>query len=290
MISNDTVRKLIAEQFPKWAHLEVKPVKANGIDNITFHLGDQMLIRLPSAKEYEAQVGKEQLWLPKLASQLSIQIPVPLAQGNPSRYYPWNWSIYQWINGSSANLLNIDDDGLVGIANQLAQFLYELHEINSGGAPIAGKHNYFRGGHPSIYDSCIRTSLTKLQGIIDSKKVQAVWEKAISTKWQHQDVWIHGDLASGNILIRDNTLEAIIDFGCMGVGDPACDLVIAWTLLKGDSRGYFKSNTRLDDDTWDRARGWALWKSCFELANSTNRNSLTAIKNLYVINEVLNEC
>jgi len=283
------VAELVAQQFPQWAHLPIRSVESSGIDNRTFRLGDQMLIRLPSAQEYAAQVQKEQTWLPKLAPHVSIQIPEPIVLGKPCKNYPWNWSIYSWIEGESANVLRIDDLHLQHIATGLAQFLYELHTIDSAGGPPPGPHNFYRGDHISVYDAETRSAITELQDNIDADRATAVWQKAISSKWNKNPVWIHGDFARENILVKDGELVAVIDFGCMGIGDPACDLVIAWTFLKSESREIFKSAIGADGDTWARARGWALWKALITLAQLQDKKSAEATQQQYIIDEILNE-
>ncbi len=283
------VSKLVAEQFPHWAHLSVKPVKCSGIDNRIFRLGNQMLIRLPSAEDYALQIPKEQKWLQVLAPHLSFSIPEPLAMGHPSKHYPWNWSVYKWIEGESANTVFLDNKHLQFIALQLAQFLNELYKIDATSGPRPGLHNYWRGDHPSVYDAETRSAITGLRELIDIDSATFVWEKAISSKWSQPPVWIHGDFASGNILIKDGKLAAVIDFGCIGVGDPACDLVIAWNFLKNESCKVFKSHVCLDSNTWARARGWALWKALITLVSFKDKTSLEAIQQQHIINEILNE-
>lgn len=283
--------KLVAQQFPKMAHLEVKPVEPNGIDNRTFHLGKEMLIRLPSAEDYALQVPKEQKWLKTLAPHLSLSIPEPLEMGQPSKHYPWNWSIYRWIEGESINKLSINDLNLQVIAFQLAQFLNELHRIDVRGGPSPGLHNYWRGGHISIYDAEVKLAIMELQGLVDTQAITSVWEKAISSKWNKNPVWIHGDFAIGNILVKDRYITAVIDFGCMGIGDPACDLVIAWNFLKNESRRIFKSHLCLDQDTWTRARGWALWKALITIGLLKDKTSPEVMKQRKIIDEILtSEC
>lgn len=283
------VKELIAEQFPQWNNLSIKPIELSGWDNKTFRLGEEMSIRLPSAQRYVAQVQKEQKYLPILASQLSISIPEPIAMGHPSKNYPCNWSIYKWIKGNSANVLSFDDLHLKLIAADLAQFLNELHEIDPTGGPVAGAHNYYRGGSLFVYDAETRSAIVQLKNFIDVDAVTSVWEKAISSKWMKNPVWVHGDLSAGNILVKDNRLVAVIDFGCVCIGDPACDLVIAWTFLTNESRKIFKSHLSLDSDTWARARGWALWKALITIVPLKDKTSLEAIKQFQIIDEILNE-
>lgn len=288
-ITLQLVTKLVAEQFPQWAHLLIRPVESSGIDNRTFRLGKEMSIRLPSAEEYMTQVQKEQKWLPILAPHLSFRIPKPLAQGQPSEHYPLNWSVYRWIEGKSANTLCIDDLDLQTIASQLAHFLSKLHKINIAGGPPAGPHNYYRGDHLSVYDAETRSAICKLQSFINADVATSVWEKAISSKWRKNPIWIHGDFSSENIIVKENQLVAVIDFGCMGIGDPACDLVIAWTFLKNESRKIFKSGLRLDLNTWARARGWALWKALITITPLKDETCSKAMEQQQIINEILNE-
>jgi aminoglycoside phosphotransferase (APT) family kinase protein len=148
------------------------------------------------------------------------------AIGQPSINYPWNWAVYQWIEGENARPFLIDDLQLFAL--NLAQFLKELHTIDTTGGPLAGAHNFYRGGSPLVYDAETRSAISQLGGLFDMNAVTAVWERAISSKWTNNPVWIHGDFSAGNILIRNGRLVAVIDFGCMGIGDPACDLAIAW--------------------------------------------------------------
>jgi aminoglycoside phosphotransferase (APT) family kinase protein len=288
-ISLSLVTDLIAEQFPQWTDLSIKPVPVSGIDNRMFRLGEEMLIRLPSAEEYSEQVKKEQKWLPLIASGLSFRIPEPLAMGKPSKIYPWNWSIYRWLEGESANTLQIHDLNLHAIGSSLAQFLNELHKINVNDGPLGGLHNYYRGTSPAVYDTETRMLIHQLRKLINAHAATNIWEKALQSKWSQCPVWIHGDLASGNILVKNGLLAAIIDFGCIGVGDPACDLVIAWTLLTKESRCIFKSSLSLDMETWARARGWALWKALFELGELKDKKSLKSLKQQQVIDEILSE-
>ncbi len=288
-ITSELVTKLILEQFPQLAHFTIKPVEFSGNDNRTFRLGNEMLIRMPSAQSYALQVKKEHKWLPILSRYLSHPIPKPLAIGQPSHDYPWNWSIYSWLPGESANTLTHDQYDLNSIAIALALFLKELHKVDIKNALKPGLHNYWRGNHISIYDDQARSQIDELKDIIDAKAALSLWEKAINSKWNNKPVWIHGDLSSGNILIKDRKLSAVIDFGCIGVGDPACDLVIYWTFFKNQSRKTFCKELELDNDTWIRASGWALWKATFELALLNDKASVKAIKQLNIIQEVCNE-
>jgi aminoglycoside phosphotransferase (APT) family kinase protein len=283
------VSKLIASQFPEWANLPITAVAESGWDNRTFHLGNEMSVRLPSGEEYERQVEKEQKWLPKIAPHLPLPIPAPIAMGMPSEIYPWNWSIYKWLDGVSANQLELTEDDLVTIAAQLAQFLIAFHKFDADGAPAPGLHNWWRAAHTSVYDADTRMLMETLKDFVDVDKAKSLWESALNSKWNKDPVWVHGDVASGNLLVKNNRLAAVIDFGCMGIGDPACDLTIAWTFFKGESRKIFKANMHLDEETWARARGWAMWKALFEISQLKDKSGAALVKQQQIIDAVIEE-
>jgi aminoglycoside phosphotransferase (APT) family kinase protein len=279
------VGRLIAEQFPQWADLPITPVEPQGWDNRTFHLGEDMTVRLPSGPLYALQVEKEHRWLPKLAPLLPLPIPVPLAKGAPVDGYPWQWSVYRWIEGETAAIERIAD--LRQFATTLAEFLSTLQRIDSAGGPPPGRHNFFRGGPLTVYDGETRQAIAALDGKIDTDAAGAVWEAALKATWHGPPVWFHGDVASGNLLLKGGRLSAIIDFGTSGVGDPSCDLAIAWTLFGGESREAFHAGLGLDHATWARGRGWTLWKALITLAEHIDTSPLEAARARRVIDEVL---
>lgn len=277
----------MAGQFPRWASLPIRPVQWGGWDNRTFHLGSEMLVRLPSAEGYAPQVAKEHRWLPVLAPHLPLPIPVPLALGAPAEGYPWPWSVYRWLEGESA-LQNPPHD-LSAFAKALAEFLVALQRIDASDGPLPGVQNFFRGGPLTTYDRGTRQTISDLGGEIDAQAVLEVWDTALSAHWHGPPVWFHGDVAAGNLLVKDGRLSAVIDFGCAGVGDPACDLSIAWTLFEGQSREAFRAGLPLDGATWARGRGWTLWKALITLAEYRETDELKAAAARRVLAAVLNE-
>jgi aminoglycoside phosphotransferase (APT) family kinase protein len=284
-INESLVRRLIAAQFPQWADLPIEPVEFDGWDNTTFRLGEDMSVRLPSAKGYVLQVDKEHRWLPKLAPYLPLPIPVPLAKGKPGEGYPFPWSVYRWIEGEPATIEHIDD--LTEFATTLADFLIALYRVDPTSGPPPGPHNFFRGGPLTVYDAETRQALAALDGKIDTDAASAVWDAALEATWHGSPVWFHGDVAWGNLLVKGGRLSAVIDFGTSGVGDPSCDLAIAWTLFGGESRDAFRAALQLDDATWARGRGWTLWKALITLAAHIDTNPLEAGTARHVIDEVL---
>ncbi|HEU5423143.1 MAG TPA: aminoglycoside phosphotransferase family protein [Nitrolancea sp.] len=257
------VRRLLAAQFPQWAELPLAPVPSAGTDNALYRLGAELAVRLPRIQEATAQVEKEQRWLARLAPQLPLAIPVPLALGAPSAGYPWPWSVYRWLDGENATRERLADPAQA--ATELAGFLAALRRIDPGGGPSPGAHNSFRGAPLARRDASVREAIVALRGMLDAEAVTAVWEAALQApEWGDPPVWIHGDLLPGNLLVVAGRLSAVIDFGCLGVGDPACDLMSAWALFSGESREAFRAQLAVDDASWARGRGWALsWALIF---------------------------
>lgn len=281
------VTQLLLMQFPQWAELAVAPVEDGGRDNRTFRLGNGMSVRLPSALRYVAQVEKEHRWLPLLGPRLPLPIPVPLALGAPGAGYPWPWSVYGWLDGKPARVSHIDDPGRFAI--DLAHFLAALRGIDACDGPVAGAHNFHRGGSLAVYDAEVRQSIGLLAGLIDAAGATEVWDAALATSWQGPPVWVHGDVAESNLLVNAGRLSAVIDFGNAGVGDPSCDLVIAWTFFDPVSRVEFRSAAALDPATWQRARGWAIWKALITLVQPRGGSSGEARKARQVVCDILDD-
>ena len=270
------VQRLVAAQFPQWAALPIRAVDNDGWDNWTFRLGDRMKVRLPSAIGYSEQAEKEARWLPKLAPKLPLPVPVPVGIGQPAKDYPCAWSIYEWLEGEPTTRQGVNDP--VQFGWDLAKFLVALQRIDPVGGPAPGQHNFFRGAQPMvIYGDEARRSVDKLADIIDVPAAHEVLDAAEAAVITGRPVWIHGDIAVGNLLVHEGRLGAVIDFGGCAVGDPACDLVIAWVFLEGAGRDAFRLSVPADDAMWARARGWAVWKAALVLANDAvinpNENS-----------------
>jgi aminoglycoside phosphotransferase (APT) family kinase protein len=216
-----------------------------------------MKVRLPSAAGYAEQAEKESHWLPRLAPHLPVDVPVPVAVGRPDQSFPWRWSVYQWIDGEPVTR-GIDR---MQLARDVAGFLNALRAIDPAGGPPPGQHSFLRGADPiAAYGAEARKFIDALAGTIDTGAAHSVLDAAAETK-AGTAVWVHGDVAVGNLLVRDGRLSAVIDFGSSAVGDPSCDLVLAWTFLEGESRSTFRSLVTVDEATWARGRAWALWKA-----------------------------
>ncbi|MBD9652444.1 aminoglycoside phosphotransferase family protein [Ensifer sp. ENS09] len=279
------VRRLLAAQFPQWWDLDLRPIEPGGWDNRTFRLGDRMTVRLPSAEHYVLQVEKEHRWLPLLAPQLPLPIPVPLGKGVPGEGFPWPWSVYRYLTGDTLAVERVDDVGQV--AKDLTGFLRALMQADATGGPMPGDHNFHRGAPPAFYDAQTRQALTLLAGDVDTMAAAEVWEAALAAPFEGAPVWFHGDIAWGNLLVENGSLSGVIDFGTSGVGDPACDLAIAWTFFDGESREIFRDGMALDHGAWARGRGWTLWKALIVLAGMAGAPASEKAKQRVVIDEVL---
>jgi aminoglycoside phosphotransferase (APT) family kinase protein len=264
-------RRLVSAQFPQWADLPVRPVEVDGWDNRTFRLGDELSIRLPTGDWYARQVAKEHRWLPVLAPALPLPIPVPVAHGEPGAGYPFAWSVYRWLEGDLAAHAPIADP--TRFAADLAAFLVALAAADASGGPEPGEHNFHRGGPLAHYEPEAVEAMDALGSEIPLGAVRRVWAAAMRTTWDGPPAWFHGDVAENNLLLRDGRLAAVLDFGSSGIGDPACDMVIAWTFLSGAARDRFRAARGVDAGTWSRGRGWALWKALITLVAALERGS-----------------
>ncbi|WP_026257428.1 aminoglycoside phosphotransferase family protein [Actinopolymorpha alba] len=283
----ELVQRLVAAQFPQWAGLPVRPVENEGWDNRTFHLGSEMSVRLPSASEYALAVDKEHRWLPILGPRLPLSVPVPLAKGTPGEGYPHAWSVYRWLSGEPASLANIADLTEFGIT--LAGFLAALQQADPTDGPVPGRHNWFRGGPLATYDKQTQGALETLDGHLRTDLAREIWHTALQAAWDRRPVWFHGDVTQGNLLVKDGVLVAVIDFGTCGVGDPACDLAIAWTLLSAESRKAFRDRLSVDSATWARGRGWALWKALAACAGALDTGDSPPADATYTLNQIFAE-
>jgi aminoglycoside phosphotransferase (APT) family kinase protein len=250
--------RLMAAQFPVWAALPIEPVNSAGTDNALFRLGEAMVARLPRLPRAAPQVEKEQRWLPRLAPHLPLAVPAPLALGAPGEGYPWAWSVCRWIDGAEAAPERIGDPTAAAVA--LAGFIVALQGLDAAEGPPVGAQNNYRGVDLIHLDAVARGAIAALGGVVDTKAATAAWDEALAAPaWGGRPVWLHGDLHAGNLLARDGALIAVIDFGLAGVGDPACDLMAAWSWLPEAARGAFRAALAADPATWARGRGWAVY-------------------------------
>jgi aminoglycoside phosphotransferase (APT) family kinase protein len=242
-VDETLVRALLAEQFPGWADLPLERA-GDGTVNVIYRLGEELSVRIPRRDGPETEDDLEFRWLPLLAPQLPVAIPRPVARGRPGAGYPWFWSVHTWLQGDlpTGPLAVADVAGLVSALQRI-----EL--------PAAPEPAYGRGRPLADRDAYVRAALER----VDAPGALELWERAVSAPgWEHEPVWVHADLDRRNVLVRDGRLAAVLDWGGVGVGDPAADVMVAWKLVDAEERERFRELVGVDDATWLRAQGWVV--------------------------------
>lgn len=256
------VRRLVAGEFPQWADLPLRRIEPSGTDNAIFRLGEELAVRLPRHGGRTSPGSVELEWLPRLAPQLPVEVPVPIAQGRPDNGYPWYWDVHTWVEGETVPVAEID---AVAAARDLAVLVAALQRIDPASAPRG------RGVPLAERDADFRYWLERYDG---DQVVAAVWERALAAPpWDGPPVWHHGDLDARNWLVRGGRISGVIDWGVMGVGDPACDVMVAWKLGSAAARDAFREALPTDAATWERARGWVVSQAVAALAYYTPENN-----------------
>jgi aminoglycoside phosphotransferase (APT) family kinase protein len=254
------VRRLVGAQFPHWAELPIEVLPAGGTDNSIYRLGDELSVRLPRRRDWAAgSLDKEFEWLPRLSPLLPVAVPAPVARGVAGEGYPHEWAIYNWLDGEDATISPLD---LRRAAVELAELLAALQHIDPAGGPPPGG----RGGPLQPRDEATRAGIAALGDEIDAAAVTEAWEVALTAPhWERPPVWIHGDLDARNLLVKDGQITGVVDWASACVGDPACDMKVAWAVLDRTTRPIFRELLEIDDASWARGRGWAVSQAMIAL-------------------------
>ncbi|WP_245872719.1 aminoglycoside phosphotransferase family protein [Deinococcus planocerae] len=280
------VRSLLTAQFPHWADLPLSRVQSAGTDNAIYRLGDDLAVRLPRIHWATGQIDKEFRWLPRLAPLLPLTLPVPMAKGEPGEGYPWPWGVYTWLPGENATPARLADPNQAAV--DLAGFILALQRIDPAGGPLPEPLG--RGVPLATRDAFTREHIARLPGDLDAGTITAAWEHALrAPAWDRPPVWIHGDLQAGNLLAAHGRLRAVIDFGALQVGDPACELAVAWRMLDAEAREVFRAALSCDEATWARARGWALSVAVVEVAYYLHTNPVMVAAARHTLAEALSD-
>jgi len=277
------VGALLARQFPQWSGLTIAAVPSSGTDHAIYRLGDHLAGRLPRIASAAGQSAKEAEWLPRLAPHLPLALPVPLAIGEPDLGYPYPWAVYEWLPGDPADGTLWDPEQA---AVDLAAFLLALQSLDTTGAPARAG----RGGPLAERDDAVRSAVSQLGNRVDGRAVLRAWDESLRVPASAgPDRWIHGDLLPGNLLVRQGRLSAVIDFGSLAAGDPACDLQPAWHLFRGCSRRTFLAELSADPAARLRGRGWVLSQAVIALPYYWDTNPGIVRQSLRALDEVLAE-
>jgi aminoglycoside phosphotransferase (APT) family kinase protein len=278
----ELVRRLLRLQHGHWAELPIRRVASAGTDNAMYRVGNDLAVRLPRIHWAVDAVTKEQKWVPILAPQLPLPVPLPIAVGVPTALFPHPWSIVQWLPGELATLDRVADP--VGAAGELAAFVRALQAIDPTHGPT-----HRRGGPIRQSDEMVRYGISQLRGEVDADAVTRAWERVLATPdYDGAPVWFHGDLSYLNLLARDGTLAGVLDWGTCGVGDPATEARIAWSLFSADARCAYRDALQFDDATWERGKGWVL-AGVYGIAYYRETNPTLVANQVAAIENVLSE-
>jgi aminoglycoside phosphotransferase (APT) family kinase protein len=251
-IDSSLVRRLLATQFPQWADLPIEGFPSTGTVNAIYRLGEDLYVRLPRVHHWAEDLERELEWLPRLSPPLPLAVPEPVARGGPDEGYPFPWAVFRWLPGEPWSRDRVRDLGEA--AQDLAGFVATLRRIDPAGGPPAGRIRPL-----GKRDDETRAAIDALLGVVDTDAAIQAWEAALGAPaWDGVPLWTHGDLLPPNLLIDRGRLSAVLDFGAAGVGDPATDVIPAWSVFSGEAREVYRSGLGVDDGTWERGRGWAL--------------------------------
>ncbi len=282
-IDVELVRRLLSAQFDHWSQRTLSFVSSSGTVNVIYRLGDDLCVRLPRLPQYSADLEKELEWLPALAPELSLETPEPVARGEPSPDYPFTWAIYGWLQGITVDPQRAKE--IPRIHEPLAQFVAELRQIDVSGAPRSRRDFSMK-----VRDVSAGEAIESLGENVDADAVTSAWEAALEApEWDGIPVWTHGDLLPPNLLVKADRLSAAIDFGNMGDGDPAVDVVAAWSVLDDEGRTLFRSILDVDDATWDRARGFALHQALLIIPYYRETHPDFVAMAIRTVEEILND-
>jgi len=278
-INVELVRSLVRTKFDPGQEFEVTAVDSEGTDNALYRVGGRLVARFPRIESASLNVRREWEWLGRLAGRFKLSIPEPVHFGEPGATFPWPWILTSWIDGECARA---DDPGLRGAADDLGAFIVEMHAVAPEGAPRSP-----RGGNLVDRDEATRRALAKCGRWINVEGALAEWDRALSATVEAvPEVMVHGDLAPGNVIVRDGHVVGVIDFSTITLGDGACDFMVAWNLLDAAARRQLRLVSEVDEATWLRGRGWALSVAALQLPYYATRNRALAANSRRVFAEL----
>lgn len=254
-ITQAQVGALVADQHPRWRDLPVRALPHRGTDHAMFRLGDELAVRLPRIEWARGCVDNEAAWTERLSVLVGVEAPVPVGHGEPGHGYPWRWSVVRWVEGETPTRPSR------ALAEDLAVVVHRLRALDLPG-PVKE-----RRAHPlADLTEGVTADAYAVADEVPVDLVLRAWEESCAAEpWDGVGVWLHSDLAPGNLVMRDGRLVGLLDWSGAGLADPSGDIGLAWNFLDAPSRAAFRAALGDDDATWLRGRGWALRQALLQL-------------------------
>lgn len=256
-VTAETVRGLVADQFPSWAGLDVREVRSAGTDNAIFRIGDALAARFPLGREepdrLHAALTAEAAAARELALVSPVPTPVPVAIGEPGPGCPVPWSVQTWVPGCDATVE--DPAGSSAFAQDLAAFLTHLRSADTRGRRFGGSG---RGGDLTDHDGWMEVCFTHSEDVLDVVRLRRTWAELRTLPAVDPDVMCHGDLTPPNVLVGHGRLVGVLDGGGFAAADPALDLVAVWHLLEDGPRQVVRRALDCSEVQWRRGMAWAF--------------------------------
>ena len=251
------VHRLLADQFPEWSGLPVERVGTHGTVHAVFRVGDAVSARFPlrpddpavvrATLEHEAEAARE------LAAAVAVEVPEPIAIGEPGPGYPLPWSLHRWVPGATADVEDPGDS--FDFAHDLADLVAAIAAIPTRGRRFRGAG---RGGDLRDHDWWMRACFDRSRHLLPVDRLRRRWAHLRTLPRRDPDRMTHGDLVPGNLIVRAGRLAGLIDVGEFGAADPALDLVVAWHALADGPRATFRDLLDTDHLRWERGMAWAF--------------------------------
>lgn len=277
-VSDDLVRGLLRDQLPALAEAPLHRVSSSGTVSALYRVGEDALVRLPIMAEW-GDADVEARTLAVIRPALSTRVPRVRLVGRPTPAYPCPWLVLDWIDGA----LPAPGSGDVALADDLVAFLRELWMLSPQRARRGYRVDLLR------HDGAVRDSLAAASDLLDVDALTRLWDDALAAApWAEPPRWTHSDLLPGNVLVdAGGRLAAVIDWEAAGIGDPACDLMAAWSILGAHGRERMRRRLGLDDAAWRRGRGWALAQAAIALPYYRDSNPGVVATSLHVLAELV---
>ncbi|MEQ9315585.1 MAG: phosphotransferase, partial [Henriciella sp.] len=283
------IRSLVKSSFPNLADADIRLVRSGGTDNYIFRIDNDLCLRIAKRDAAIPALHQREPAALKALSDLPLETPRFMAKGSLPDPEGWPWMICTWLHGVSMDAAG--HTATTEDAGRLALFLLDLQGFHKRNAAEPAPDNHWRGVGLAQRGEVTADAIATLSDEFDGEALSKVWASALSADPCKRDeqTWIHGDMHPANLVVRDGAITGVIDWGLSGLGDPACDLMAAYTVFSGKARDAFARATAASESAWMRARGWALSTAVVALAYYRGSDAPIVARSREVIGEVLAE-